>query len=145
MTEQDFIPEAYSNTVNEGSFTWSSPSNIALIKYWGKKENQIPENPSISFTLENCKTTTTLKFNKINENDSFSFDVFFEGNVNTDFKPKIETFFKRIFKYLPFLYQFHFIIETSNSFPHSSGIASSASGMSALALCLMSIEKQLII
>ena len=38
---------------------------------------------------------------------------------------------------------FHFKIETKNTFPHSSGIASSASGMSALALCLMSIEKQL--
>jgi diphosphomevalonate decarboxylase len=44
---------------------------------------------------------------------------------------------------LPFLKDFHFKIETSNTFPHSSGIASSASGMSALALCLMSIEKQL--
>jgi diphosphomevalonate decarboxylase len=38
---------------------------------------------------------------------------------------------------------YHFKIETSNSFPHSSGIASSASGMSALALCLMSIEQDL--
>ena len=35
------------------------------------------------------------------------------------------------------------MIETSNTFPHSSGIASSASGMSALALCLMQIEQQL--
>ena len=37
----------------------------------------------------------------------------------------------------------HFTIETSNTFPHSSGIASSASGMSALALCLVQIEQQL--
>jgi diphosphomevalonate decarboxylase len=35
------------------------------------------------------------------------------------------------------------VIETSNTFPHSSGIASSASGMSALALCLMQVEQQL--
>ena len=34
----------------------SCPSNIALIKYWGKYEGQIPANPSISFTLSNCKT-----------------------------------------------------------------------------------------
>ena len=48
---------------------------------------------------------------------------------------------KRIEVYLPFLKAYHFKIETSNTFPHSSGIASSASGMSALSLCLMSIEK----
>jgi diphosphomevalonate decarboxylase len=45
--------------------------------------------------------------------------------------------------YVPFLKDYHFTIETSNSFPHSSGIASSASGMAALSLCLMDIEKEL--
>ena len=143
MTEQDFIPKPYSNQIEKGSFTWSSPSNIALVKYWGKKESQIPENPSISFTLDTCKTTTTLKFEKITINDSFSFDIYLDKEKKDDFKPKIETFFKRILVYLPFLKDYHFIIETSNTFPHSSGIASSASGMSALALCLMSFEKQL--
>jgi len=44
---------------------------------------------------------------------------------------------------LLFLKQYHFIIKTSNNFPHSSGIASSASSMSALSLCLMSIEREL--
>ncbi|NJK85011.1 MAG: hypothetical protein HC906_02565 [Bacteroidales bacterium] len=29
------------------------PSNIAIVKYWGKHEGQIPKNPSISFTLKN--------------------------------------------------------------------------------------------
>lgn len=143
MTEKDFIPKSYSNSIDEGSFTWSSPSNIALVKYWGKKEHQIPENPSISFTLDNCKTTTTLSFlKKVNRGD-FSFDVLLDGEQKDDFKPKIETFFKRVEAYLPFLKDYHFKIETSNTFPHSSGIASSASGMSALALCLMSIEKEL--
>ena len=64
MTEQDFIPKAYSNTIEKGQVTWESPRNIALIKYWGKREHQIPENPSISFTLNNCKTITTLSFFK---------------------------------------------------------------------------------
>lgn len=142
MTEKDFIPQPYTKTVEKGSFTWSSPSNIALVKYWGKKENQIPANPSISFTLENCKTTTTVSFTKKLSEDAFSFEVFLEGEKKDDFKPKIETFLKRVEHYLPFLSNYHFIIETSNSFPHSSGIASSASGMSALALCLMSIESE---
>ncbi|WP_431133799.1 diphosphomevalonate/mevalonate 3,5-bisphosphate decarboxylase family protein [Psychroserpens mesophilus] len=143
MTEQDFIPKAYPKRLNNGNVTWSSPSNIALVKYWGKKEHQIPENPSISFTLNHCKTLTTLSYTKKEHSDSFSFDVFLNGEQKDDFKPKIETFFKRVEDYLPFLKDYHFKIETSNTFPHSSGIASSASGMSALALCLVSIEIEL--
>ena len=143
MNEQQFIPTKYSNTIDSGKFTWASPSNIALVKYWGKKKDQIPENPSISFTLETCKTITSLSFSKRKLNSNFSFDIFLDNEQKDDFKPKIETFFKRIEEYLPFLKDYHFVIETTNTFPHSSGIASSASGMSALAMCLMSIEKQL--
>jgi len=143
MTEQDFIPQAYSLSVENGTITWESPSNIALIKYWGKKKDQIPENPSISFTLNNCKTITTLTYSKKQDTSDFEFDVYLDGKINEAFKPKIETFFKRVGAYLPFLKTYYFKIETQNTFPHSSGIASSASGMSALALCLMSLEKQL--
>lgn len=143
MTVKDFIPTAYKNLIEKGSYIWSSPSNIALVKYWGKKEHQIPENPSISFTLDSCKTTTTLRFSKKENNNEFLFDVFLDGEKKDDFKPKIETFFKRIEAYLPFLKGYYFKIETSNTFPHSSGIASSASGMSALASCLMSLERSL--
>jgi len=143
MKEKDFIPKTYSKTLNSGNVTWSSPSNIALVKYWGKKEDQIPTNPSISFTLDTCKTTTKLSYLEKVNSDDFSLEVFLEGEKKDDFKPKIFTFFKRIEKYLPFLKNYHFKIETTNSFPHSSGIASSASGMSALALCLMSLERSL--
>jgi diphosphomevalonate decarboxylase len=143
MIIQDFIPKPYTNSIDKGSFTWSSPSNIALVIYWGKKEHQIPENPSISFTLDHCKTTTRLSFSKKESQEGFSFEVFLDGEKKDDFKPKIETFFKRVEVYLPFLKAYHFKIETSNTFPHSSGIASSASGMSALALCLLSVEKEL--
>lgn len=149
MNEAEFIPNPESyweflKKIKRGSFAWSSPSNIALIKYWGKREPQLPENPSISFTLNNCKTTTTLGFEEKKDDINFSFDIFLDGDKKDDFKPKITSFFKRIHKYLPFLTWYHFTIETSNTFPHSSGIASSASGMSALALCLMSVEKELL-
>lgn len=143
MKEIRFIPKPYINSLKNGSFTWSSPSNIALVKYWGKKKAQIPENPSISFTLDNCKTTTTLSFSEKKDKEAYSFDVYLDNEKKDDFKPKIETFFERIESYLPFLKDYYFKIETTNTFPHSSGIASSASGMSALALCLMSIEKDL--
>lgn len=144
MTEQNFIPNPYSITLEEGKTTWRSPSNIALVKYWGKKENQIPANPSVSFTLDACATTTTVSYKKLQKpRAEFSFDLIFEGKPKESFKPKINTFFQRIEKYVPFIKKFHFTIETANSFPHSSGIASSASGMSALALCLMQIEQEL--
>ncbi|MDX1766529.1 MAG: diphosphomevalonate decarboxylase [Arenibacter troitsensis] len=144
MTHKDFIPSSYTTYITEGKVTYKSPSNIALVKYWGKKEHQIPANPSISFTLDTCATTTILSYKKLkNKASDFSFDLLFEGRPKEDFKPKISTFFKRTELYLPFLKAYHFTIETSNSFPHSSGIASSASGMSALALCLMELEREL--
>ncbi|GEL10827.1 diphosphomevalonate decarboxylase [Flavobacterium glycines] len=143
FTANDFIPSQYSQTIENGHFQWSVPSNIALVKYWGKKDNQIPANPSVSFTLNNCKTITKLSFDKKQNTGNFSFDLLFEGKPKEDFKPKIQKFFERIEIYLPFLKEYHFTIDTENTFPHSSGIASSASGMAALAMNLMSLEKAL--
>ena len=145
LTEKDFIlKNTNTNSLKTGSFSWQSPSNIALVKYWGKSEPQIPKNTSISFTLNKCHTNTTLEFFKKEiPSDDFNIKVIFENKVNDEFKPKIEQFFKRIVKYVPFITEYNFVIKTQNSFPHSSGIASSASGMSALALCLMSLEKKL--
>ena len=142
MQAVEFIPKPYALNVEHGKCSWNAPSNIALIKYWGKREFQIPANPSVSFTLDACKTTTSVEFGpRQNEESEFSFEIYFDGQHMDSFRSKIETFFNRIQIYAPFLSDFHFKIDTSNTFPHSSGIASSASGMSALALCLMSIEK----
>lgn len=143
LSPSDFIPEEYSKSVEKGSFQWSAPSNIALVKYWGKKENQIPANPSISFTLKNCKTITRLTFSKRERTEDFSFDLLFEGKPKESFRPKIQKFLERVETYLPFLKDYHFTIDTQNTFPHSSGIASSASGMAALAVNFMSLEKRL--
>lgn len=142
MSEKDFIPSSYITLKEEGIVGYTSPSNIALVKYWGKRENQIPANPSISFTLTACMTKTSVEYKKkIRKDNEFSFDLFFEDQPKEEFKPKIKTFLKRIEKYLPFLKEYHLVIKTSNTFPHSSGIASSASGMSALALCFMEMER----
>ena len=143
ITANEFIPSHYTQSVESGFFQWSAPSNIALVKYWGKKDNQIPANPSVSFTLNNCKTITKLAFAKKDNHASFSFDLLFEGQTKEDFKPKIQKFLERIEIYLPFLKDYHFTIDTENTFPHSSGIASSASGMAALAMNFMSLEKAL--
>lgn len=142
MTANDFLPTPDPARPGSGQFTWSAPSNIALVKYWGKKPFQIPANPSVSFTLNTCKTITQLHFDKKKINDgSFSFDLLFEGEPKPDFNPKIQKFLERIEPYLPFLKDYHFTIDTQNTFPHSSGIASSASGMAALAVNLMSLER----
>ena len=143
LSEKDFIANHLSTTIENGNFQWSAPSNIALVKYWGKKDNQIPANPSISFTLNNCKTITKLVFAKKQNTESFSFDLLFEGKPKEDFKPKIQKFFERIEIYCPYLKNYHFIIDTENTFPHSSGIASSASGMAALSMNIMNLERAL--
>ncbi|HEX9979596.1 MAG TPA: diphosphomevalonate decarboxylase [Flavobacterium sp.] len=142
QTEKDFIPASYNSFPETGKFSWSAPSNIALVKYWGKREHQLPANPSLSFTLSHCRTITTIEFQKKTTKD-LSFELFFEGKPKEDFKPKIQKFFERTREYLPFLQHYHFTIHTENTFPHSSGIASSASGMAALAMNLMSVEKLL--
>jgi len=129
---------------NQGKVSFSSPSNIALVKYWGKKEIQIPQNTSLSFTLSNCKTETSISYQlKKTPSDDFSIQFLFEGAPKPSFEPKIITFFERIFPYCAFLKDFDFVIDSKNTFPHSSGIASSASGMSAMAQCLVEIEKEL--
>ncbi len=139
-----FVSKLEDNLPSTGKITCKSPSNIALIKYWGKRPVQLPENPSISFTLDTCRTITTLTYKKRTVfSDDFNFEFFFEGKPKEDFKPKIQKFFQRIEGYVPFIKQYDFVIETENTFPHSSGIASSASGMSALAYCIVAIEKEL--
>ena len=45
------------------TITYSCPSNIALVKYWGKKEGglQLPANASISWSLSDLRATTTIQ------------------------------------------------------------------------------------
>lgn len=116
----------------------SCPSNIALIKYWGKYENQIPANPSISYTLNHCRTNTTMEFFA---GEDFSVQTFLAGNEEKKFAEKIEKYFKNIQQYLPWILKGKYIIKTENTFPHSSGIASSASGFGAIAKCLMNLDE----
>ena len=123
--------------------TWKCPSNIALVKYWGKKGNQLPANPSLSFTLSECHTVTSLSYEKTEQEDVLEVSFAFDGNPMPAFEPKLEAFFSKVEHLFPFLNGYRLHINTTNTFPHSSGIASSASGMGALALCLCSMEQML--
>ncbi len=128
--------------LKSGKIRVTSPSNIALIKYWGKRGEQIPAHASLSFTLSHSLTETELSFvEEPSEGPGFRF--FFHGRHRPDFEPKIATFFRRVAAHIPFLRDYHFEIHSRNTFPHSSGMASSASGMSALALALVQLERDL--
>ena len=144
MNTDQFLVKSDLKHLDSASFTWQTPSNIALVKYWGKSNPQIPKNASISFTLNNCHTITKIDFLKKEKSESIDFDLFFEGKQKDDFKPKISEFFNRIQEYCPYIFDYKMVINSENSFPHSSGIASSASGLSAISMCLMSLEQELI-
>ncbi len=133
-----------SGILKEGRVSWKSPSNIALIKYWGKHGVQLPRNASISFTLQNAFTETIMEYNsQKNKSVNIDLEFYFEGKSNPAFAEKIKKYFLSISDIFPFVKQLHFTIRSHNSFPHSSGIASSASSMSALSLCLCSLESQI--
>lgn len=123
---------------------WKSPSNIALIKYWGKTGRQLPRNASLSISLNKAYTLTRVK---VKPRQAFAdkpeVHFTFNGSPNPEFSKRIERFIYDIVKEIPFLSQSSLTIESSNTFPHSTGIASSASAMSALALCLCDLENQL--
>jgi len=143
LNTAQFLVKSDLKFVDKASYTWQTPSNIALVKYWGKHNPQIPKNASISFTLNNCHTITTIDFVKQQKSDIANFDLFFEGKEKEEFKPKIAEFFNRIEAYCPYIFDYKMIINSENSFPHSSGIASSASGLSAISMCLMSLEQEM--
>ena len=143
MDTDQFLVKSTLKFIDTASFRWQTPSNIALVKYWGKSNPQIPKNASISFTLNNCHTITTIDFVKKEKSDEVVFNLFFEGKPKDEFKPKIAEFFKRVQEYCPYILEYEMTINSENSFPHSSGIASSASGLSAIAMCLMSLENEL--
>ena len=115
---------------------WESPSNIAFIKYWGKKGRQLPANPSLSMTLSKAVSRTSLRAIQGGTGRLIS--------VNADpahpFLPRLETFLTALRPVFPWIDGYYFEAETSNSFPDSAGIASSASGFSAFTLCLLDIH-----
>lgn len=131
------------NGVLRGKISWESPANIALIKYWGKYGRQLPHNPSLSFSLKKSVTVTKLSYIKKGGGRGISFTYYFNGKKNLHFAGNIRKYFESIKQIMPFLTQINLEIESKNTFPHSAGIASSASFYSSLALGLCSIERKI--
>lgn len=106
--------------------TARAPVNIALIKYWGKKDeiNVIPYNSSLSITLDNLYTETT-----ISESEEFKF-ILNDVNQGLEECNKVKTFLKH-FASLDAINKVS--ITSVNFVETAAGLASSASGYAALA------------
>lgn len=103
--------------------------NIALIKYWGKRETtlNIPAVSSLSITLDSLSTTTEVSFDP-----KFHSDEFYLNDVKQEGRP-----YQRVIACLDQFRQIsgvkkHAHIRSENNFPTSAGLASSASGFAAL-------------
>lgn len=112
---------------------WQAPSNIAFVKYWGKKGDQLPSNPSVSLTLSKCQTQTDVEFSPAAE---LSVKLYLDSEEKPAFAKKIHAFLLKLSSSISCLNNLSLVIHTHNTFPHGTGIASSASGMAAFCLGL---------
>jgi diphosphomevalonate decarboxylase len=101
--------------------------NIALVKYWGKRDgpDNVPATPSLSITLSQLRTRTRVRF------DPSASDrvVTLNGKVVRDAKIDacLDRLMARSGRALRGLR-----VDTDNNFPTAAGLASSASGFAAL-------------
>lgn len=111
------------------SVTAIAPINIALIKYWGKSDEieVLPYNPSISLSMADLYTKTTLK-----KGDQTGIFFYLDGVLQNDVEhQKVITFLRR---FKGFHQAKSLIIDSYNHVPTAAGFASSASGYAALAV-----------
>ncbi len=117
------------NTPVTKSATAFAPSNIALVKYWGKRnvELNLPNTPSLSISLGNYGATTTIS---LAEKDNVTLNG---EPVNPD-----SDFFQRAIDYVDLFRKDDtpVLIATQSNIPIAAGLASSACGFSSLILCL---------
>ncbi|WP_162150586.1 diphosphomevalonate decarboxylase [Acholeplasma equifetale] len=111
--------------------TARSHINIALIKYWGKKDKtlNLPLTSSVSLTLDQFYTTTTVEYKKGLTEDHLYIDGRF---ITGDELKRVSNFMDEIRKRYNIPY--YALIDSYNYVPKKAGIASSSSAFSALAL-----------
>lgn len=110
-------------------------ANIALIKYWGKEDEEliIPNNNSLSMTLENLYTETIVNFSD-SDKDLFYLD----NNLQDDKETAKVSKYIDIFRNLASSDK-RVEIHSFNHVPTAAGLASSASGFAALSAALNSL------
>lgn len=113
-----------------------APANIAFIKYWGKRDAQLnlPTNDSISMNLSNARTVTEVEFSTDFRRDKFWLNgKKRDGNELEKVSRQLDRIAEQAGKKRLFAK-----VESENSFPTGSGIASSASGFAALTVAAAS-------
>lgn len=106
-------------------------ANIALAKYWGKRDaaQNLPDVPSLSLTLSGLSTTTRVSFDA----NLIADELILNGTpADAEKKRKVTALLDRVRRAGGL--QAFARVESSNDFPTASGLASSASGFAALAL-----------
>ncbi len=113
--------------------TATANANIALVKYWGKRDEKLilPQNGSISMTCDGLRTTTTVEFSEKHKNDIVIIN---DEELKKDEK-NIIGHLDRIRKMAGIKEKAKIVSETN--FPVAAGLASSASGFAALTLAAM--------
>lgn len=129
-------------TTTNTKVKWRCPSNIAVVKYWGKKPIQIPCNSSLSLTLSNSYTEVEASLFDKTEDKTVQLEYYFEGELSDLFGRKVEKYLEDNIDSFPFLKDKAVRMDSINSFPHSAGIASSASAFGAIALAMLDISYQ---
>jgi diphosphomevalonate decarboxylase len=91
-------------------------------------------------TLTNAFTEIDMQLSEKKSNEEIALNYFFEGKKNELFEQRLLKYLIILKAGLPFLGDWNLTIHSKNSFPHSAGIASSASSFGALALCLSDLS-----
>ncbi|WP_029408062.1 diphosphomevalonate decarboxylase [Thiomicrorhabdus sp. Milos-T2] len=112
-----------------------APVNIALSKYWGKRDSvlNLPTNSSLSISLPGLGTETKIEV--LNPQTTQEDQVYLNGQpleASNAFANRVSRFLN-FFRATP---QTFFKVTTVNSVPTAAGLASSASGYAALVLAL---------
>jgi len=105
-------------------------ANIALVKYWGKRDKDLilPHNGSISMTCDGLATTTTVEFSPQYDKDTMTINDQELAKDEKDIMAHIE----RIRKLAGIIDKARVVSESN--FPVAAGLASSASGLAALSM-----------
>ncbi|MDP3559909.1 MAG: diphosphomevalonate decarboxylase [Legionellaceae bacterium] len=114
-------------------WTIQAPSNIALIKYMGKQAHNMPDNPSLSYTLPKLRSIVSLEpisgdedILDVWQGDGFQHPLHFSALAARRFLDHLQRI-KEIYDYSG-----AFLVRSNNNFPMAAGLASSASSFAAL-------------
>jgi diphosphomevalonate decarboxylase len=134
---------SYSSSNACNKITWRCGTNIALVKHFGKRERQLPSNPSLSMTLSNIGVETNIEYEFIEAIRFPGVHFSYEGVNNESFTKRVTSFIDNLILDIPILSRLRMTITSKNITPNTDGIIMPSNVFSSLSLCLCSIEEKL--